>query len=186
MQVHGTTDNSSPTANVPALLLNSDGSLKSATGTSAYQVQGPAADGAAAVGNPNVAAGVDGSGNVQALSTDTAGNQYNRAALQTTSAMTQAAISFSSSGDNTIVAAGAGAVTTRVFRMFFVVTAATVITIKNGAGASLTGAMPLSAGGSMFFDFNAEPWFKTSAATAFIINSSVATQVSGMVDYVKD
>jgi hypothetical protein len=156
-------------------------------GTSAEQIQGAVADGGA-IGaiKPVPVGGVDGSGNAQTFSTDTSGNQYTRAALQSTSALTSAAITFSSSGDNTVVSAGAGQVTTRVHRLFIVVAGATSITIKNGAGASLTGAMPLSAGGSIVLDFNQEPWFKTSAATAFIINSSAAVQVSGMVDYVKD
>jgi hypothetical protein len=158
----------------------------SATGTSASQVQGTASDGSAASGKPVQVGGVDASGNAQSISTDTVGSVYTRSALQSTSALTSAAISFSSSGDNTIVSAGVGAVTTRVHRLFIVVAGATSITIKNGAGASLTGAMSLSAGGSIVLDFNQEPWFKTSAATAFIINSSAAVQVSGMVDYVKD
>lgn len=45
------------------------------TGASSSQVQGTAADGAAAVGNPVQAGGVDGSGNAQALLTDTSGRQ---------------------------------------------------------------------------------------------------------------
>lgn len=43
------------------------------TGASATQVQGTAADGAAAVGNPVQVGGKDGAGNAQALSTDTSG-----------------------------------------------------------------------------------------------------------------
>jgi hypothetical protein len=43
------------------------------SGTSATQVQGTAADGAAAVGSPVLVAGKDGSGNAQAISTDTNG-----------------------------------------------------------------------------------------------------------------
>lgn len=45
------------------------------TGSSSTHVQGSAADGAAAVGNPVQAGGVDGSGNVQSLLTDTTGAQ---------------------------------------------------------------------------------------------------------------
>lgn len=44
------------------------------SGTTSDQVQGTAADGAAAVGNPVQVAGKDGSGNIQTLSTDTSGN----------------------------------------------------------------------------------------------------------------
>lgn len=45
-----------------------------ATGSSAQQVQGTAADGAAAAGNPLRVAGVDGSGNVQDIRTDADGH----------------------------------------------------------------------------------------------------------------
>ncbi len=44
------------------------------TGTSALEMQGTAADGAAAVGDPIQAGGVDGSGNIQRLLTDTDGH----------------------------------------------------------------------------------------------------------------
>lgn len=45
------------------------------TGGSASQVQGTAADGAVAIGNPVQTAGKDGSGNIQAILTDTTGAQ---------------------------------------------------------------------------------------------------------------
>lgn len=97
--------------------------------------------------------------------------------------LTATPITFATSGDNTVVAAVA-AKTTRVYRIFFVCAAGTVITIKNGAGTALTGAMTMGAGGAFMLDFQAEPWFTCSANTAFIINSSNAVQVSGAVYYV--
>lgn len=60
------------------LEINSDGSINvvlTATGATATQVEGTAADGAAAVGNPVQIGGVDGSGNAQSLLTDTSGRQ---------------------------------------------------------------------------------------------------------------
>jgi hypothetical protein len=97
--------------------------------------------------------------------------------------LSTAPITFSSSGDNTIVAA-VGGQTTRVHRMYIVVGGTTSITIKNGAASSLTGAMPLGQNGTLVFDFSSEPWWITSANTAFIINSSAAVQVSGAVEYI--
>lgn len=94
--------------------------------------------------------------------------------------LTGTAITFAASGDNTVIAAVASQ-TTKVFSIFFTVAGATTITIKNGAGASLTGAMTLSTGGSFTLDMNTMPWFTTSVNTAFIINSSAAVQVSGRV-----
>src|SRR6476646_5482878 len=67
-----------------SLKLDTAGNLivKSASGASSSTVQGPAADGAAAVGNPVQIGGVDGSSNVQAISTDTSGNVNTKATLQ--------------------------------------------------------------------------------------------------------
>lgn len=63
---------------VGEMQLDVNGNLKvvsAGTGTSSDKVQGVAADGAAAVGNPVQTGGVDGSGNVQAISVDTSGRQ---------------------------------------------------------------------------------------------------------------
>lgn len=93
---------------------------------------------------------------------------------------TAAAITFSNTGDN-IVIAGTANQTIRVFRIFFVTSAATNITIKNGAGTSLTGAMAMGANGGFTLDFQNEAWFITSAGNDFIINQSGTAQVSGTI-----
>ena len=127
-------------------------------------------------------------GDMVLMSSDLAGNHRiigtvtASYATPTTSTFTQVAISFAASGDNTVVAA-VSAKTTRVYQMTFVCSGATAITIKNGAGASLTGAMAFNAGGSLTLDFVPNPRFITSSNTAFIINSSNAVQVSGWLDY---
>jgi len=89
-------------------------------------------------------------------------------------------ISFSGSGDNQIIAAVAGQ-TIRVFGLFFTVAGATVLTFKDGS-TNLTGAMTFNQGGAMVLDpLGWLPRFMISGA--FIINSSVAVQVSGRVMY---
>jgi hypothetical protein len=98
-------------------------------------------------------------------------------------ALTSAAVTFASSGDNTVVAA-VSAKTTKVYRLMIVVAGATSIIFKDGAGTSLTGAMPIAANGSITLDFDGEPWFTGSTNTAFIINSSNAVQVSGIIYYI--
>ena len=92
--------------------------------------------------------------------------------------LTDTVISFASSGDNTVIA-GAAAQTVKVYQLFLVAAAATVVTFKSGAGTSLSGAITLVAGGSVTLDFNSEPWFTTAAAAAFVINSTNAVQISG-------
>lgn len=91
-------------------------------------------------------------------------------------------IDFSTTGDNTIVAAVANK-TIRVFRFFFVCSAATSITVKDGAGTSLTGAMSMSQNGGFTLDFQWEPWFRTSSGNALIFNQSGTAQVSGRLYY---
>jgi hypothetical protein len=94
----------------------------------------------------------------------------------------EAAINFTATGDNTVVAGVAGQ-QIRVYRIFFVVSAATTITFKDGAGTNLTGAISMLANGSFVldFDFDNHPWFTTSVGNAFVINQSGTAQVSGRV-----
>lgn len=104
--------------------------------------------------------------------------------VQSGPSFTPLAISFSNTGDNTVVAAVAGK-SVRVFRIFFVCSAATNVTIKDGAGTNLTGAMSMGANGGFTLDYmdGSEPWFFTSSGNAFIINQSGTAQISGTVFY---
>ena len=97
---------------------------------------------------------------------------------------TPSAITFSSSGNNIIVAASGGKVV-RVYRMILVAAGATNMTFQDGAVSPVvfTGALPFQANGSLVLDFTDEPWFTTTTGTAFVINSSNAVQVSGTVYY---
>ncbi len=92
-------------------------------------------------------------------------------------------INFSGSGDNPIVAAVSGK---RIFiyRLYFILGAATDITFKDGSTA-LTGAMPFLANGFMILDPTQVPWHQTSVGAAFNINSSNAVQVSGSVGFIQ-
>ena len=95
-----------------------------------------------------------------------------------------APISFSSSGDNTVVTGVAGKIIT-VVRLYLVVGGATAITFKDGPNTLLSGAMSLTANGSIVFDsYQNLPWFATSGN--FVINNSNAVQVSGEVYYVQE
>lgn len=99
----------------------------------------------------------------------------------TTSGLSEAKIDFVATGDNTIVAAVA-AQTTRLHRIFFVVSADTNVTIKDGATA-LTGVITMKAGGSFVLDMDGDPWFTGSTNTNFIINQSGTAQISGRMYY---
>jgi len=93
------------------------------------------------------------------------------------------AISFNTTGDNTVVAANAqGQI--HVHGILFTVDAATNITIKSGA-TLLTGALVFTgSGSSMTLEINMdEPYFSCPTNTAFIMNQSGTAQVSGVLHY---
>lgn len=94
--------------------------------------------------------------------------------------LSRAAINFSGSGDNTIIAADA-ANRVIIHRLWLVVGGATNLTFKDNL--SSPAAVPMSANGGLTFDATGEPWFCTAINQAFIINSSSAVQVSGEVYY---
>jgi hypothetical protein len=91
-------------------------------------------------------------------------------------------VNFSSSGDNTVITA-ISLTRFAIHRIWLVCAAATSLTFKDGASTALSGAASMSANGGLTFDATGEPWFVTSLGNAFIINSSAAVQVSGMVYY---
>jgi hypothetical protein len=98
------------------------------------------------------------------------------------SATKSAAINFSSSGDNTVVAAQTiGPV--NVYGLFFTVAGATNIVFKDGSTA-LSGAVVLTGNGSaMTLQINDEPYFQCQPGDAFVMNSSNAVAVTGTVYY---
>lgn len=116
--------------------------------------------------------------------TNTIGKTY--IAYQTTKALTNAAVSASSSGENTLVS-GTGSQTIRVFKLVLVASSAVSVTLKDAAGGtSLTGAIPLTANGAMVLESNdGEPLFVSASSGAFIMSLSAAVQVSGYIQYTK-
>ncbi|MGE3341493.1 MAG: hypothetical protein AB7J46_06390 [Candidatus Altimarinota bacterium] len=100
-----------------------------------------------------------------------------------TNPLTTAAVSASSSGDNTLVSATASQ-TTRVFRLYLVAAAAVSIKLISGA-TDLTGVIPLTANGALCLEFEGAPHFVTGTNEAFILNLSSAVAVTGWIGYEK-
>jgi hypothetical protein len=99
-----------------------------------------------------------------------------------------AAISFTTTGDNTIVAAATGKLIT-VVALLLVSTGTTNITVKDGTGGTaLSGAMPLAAGVPLILKVDSTvDWYSTSAAANnLVLNQSGAVQISGTVWYVQN
>lgn len=93
-----------------------------------------------------------------------------------------APITFSSSGDQTVVAAVTNSQLC-VYGLYFVTGGTTNITFKDGTTA-VSGAMGFVANGAGFWALSNNPqlpWFQTSKGKAFVINSSSGVQVSGSV-----
>lgn len=105
-------------------------------------------------------------------------------ALDTTSDLTYVFDTSSASGERTLVSATASQ-TTRVHRMVITAAAATVIEIRDGASGTALWSIEFPAAGAYTFDFDPRPWAKTTANTALIRNSTVATKVTIALWYVK-
>lgn len=103
-----------------------------------------------------------------------------------TKELTNANVSFSSSGENTVVA-GSGGQTIRVFRGSFTAASAVTLTVKDAAGGSTLATIPLSAGGTFSFDTagSGEPLWVTATSGAFVISLSSAVSVQGFIQYTK-
>ena len=106
-------------------------------------------------------------------------------ALDTTSDLTYVFDTSSSSGERTLVSATSSQ-TTRVHRMVITAAAATVIELRDGASGTALWSVEFPAAGAYVFDFDPRPWAKTTANTALIRNSTVATKVTVALWYVKN
>ena len=97
--------------------------------------------------------------------------------------VTFAAVSASSSGDNTLVAAVTGK-KIRVLQVFLLAAAAVDVRFEDGAGGTaLTGVMSLAANGGFVMPFSEIGWMEGSAATLLNLELGGAVQVSGVIAY---
>lgn len=154
---------------------------------------GPLIQGAVTTSAPSYTTGktyplsLDTSGNLRVNGTFSASaNQTVIPGNPTTSLYSQAAVNFSSSGDNTVVA-GVTSQTIRVYRIFFVngdSTNSSNVTIKDSTPTSFSGAFYLAPkGGSFAADGGGDPLWVTASGKGFVLNNSAAVQMSGVVWY---
>jgi hypothetical protein len=97
--------------------------------------------------------------------------------------LSSTAINFNATGDTTLVTGVAGQIIS-VFQLFLVVSATTALTFKDGTTA-LTGAMSMSANGSIFLHYDTTPWFFAGAGNNFVLNQFASAQISGRIYYVQ-
>lgn len=95
-----------------------------------------------------------------------------------TAQLSSVALSFNSSGDNTAITRSVG--TIKVYGLVGALASSTTVTIKNGAGSSLTGAMTLN---TIFLPIQSEPYFTTTSTNNFVINLGSGVQFSGVAYY---
>lgn len=94
-------------------------------------------------------------------------------------------VNIAGAGDNTIVT-GVATQKVFVFGLWLWSNGIVTITIKDGAGTSLTGGMALVAQSNPRFDLNQpnnEPWFVTTAGNGLLINLGAGIQISGRMLY---
>jgi hypothetical protein len=97
-------------------------------------------------------------------------------------------INISNSGDNTIVAAVA-AQKVKVLGLLVVASGDVNLTIKSGAGTSLSGAIPLAAKGNGFVlpvSLVGYHLLETAAGAALVFNLSGAIAVTGAIVYLQE
>lgn len=168
-------------------LTNTGGSLNvnitgGATGTTEYNngsTPTPPISGVAVMG-------VDASGVVHVLNTDTLSNLLVEPAAPSISLLTSAAINTSTSGNQTIIA-GVGGKTIRIMELDLQVSSlgsgSTTITFKDGTSTALTGGYYAQNGWSWGRINNGDPAFITSSGNGFVITTSNAAQLSGYVKF---
>jgi hypothetical protein len=98
---------------------------------------------------------------------------------------TFAAISGSTSGDNTLVAAAGASNKIRVLSLYLVSAGTTTVRFESGAGGTaLSGAMSLVANTGFVLPYNPTGWFETAANTLLNMELNAAIQVSGGLEYI--
>lgn len=103
--------------------------------------------------------------------------------LGTSRDINRAAISYSSNGNNTLVAAVTGK-KIRVVQIFMIAATAVSVTLQSGAGGTgLTGAVPVGDTGGFVLPFNDAGWFETAAGSLLNAFLSSGVQVSGCLGY---
>jgi hypothetical protein len=96
-----------------------------------------------------------------------------------------AAISGSTSGDNTLVAAAGASNKIRVLSLYLVAAGTTTVRFESGAGGTaLSGVMSLIANTGFVLPYNPKGWFETAANTLLNMELNAAVQVSGGLSYV--
>ena len=94
----------------------------------------------------------------------------------------QAPISFSAAGDN-IVVAGVAGMYVKVLQFFLVLDGTSILTFKSNASL-ISGPMSMLANGSIVLDYIQLPLQTVSPGDNFVINSSNAVNVGGVIWYI--
>lgn len=93
----------------------------------------------------------------------------------------KALINFNASGDTILIPSSSNQ-RVNIYSVWLIVEGATVLTFKDDLIA-LSGPISLSAHQELMLPLRGEPWFTTDIETSFIVNSSNAVQIGGILSY---
>lgn len=105
-----------------------------------------------------------------------------RFSLPDVDAMSELLVSANANGDNILIP-GVATQTTRVYRVFFVLSDNSNLVFADSTPTNLTGPITMYAGGSFVLDLQGEPWFTTAAGEDFVLNQTGTAQISGRIYY---
>jgi hypothetical protein len=92
-------------------------------------------------------------------------------------------ITFATTGDQTLVT-GVAAKMVQIFKILITAAGTTNLVFKDGTGGTaLTGPLPFATNEQLSLPFDTTPIFFASPGNNFVVNSSTAVQVSGVVWY---
>ena len=99
--------------------------------------------------------------------------------------LSTAPIDISNSGNNSIII-GVPNKLIRVYKLFFIASAATTIIFRDGQSTVLSGSTSFSTNEGIVLDFDTKPWFTTSYGNDFVMSLGTAVQVGGAAYYTQD
>jgi len=99
-----------------------------------------------------------------------------------TAVLLSAPVSITSSGNTTLVA-HSGVLTTRIYKLILIMAGATFVTLQNSTPTTLFPSTYWTPYSQFTLAYDTTPWFTLAAGLDFVLNSSQAVPITGIVYY---